>query len=143
LYLWNTKALINDLRNEQVTQEEQLKYFLLGAVLVFALPERVTLYHVVDIVILILGVLSCYNANSKGDNKDFIVRLTCLAIPLSIRIFLPSLFFMIVLTGLFHNFLPSDHIIKIVDALFTIILFYFLRSAIIRVSEIQDQNFSG
>jgi len=146
MYLWNTKALITDLRNDQVTQKEQLKYFLFSTIPLYAMPQLETYYTVVNIVLILIGTLLCYNSNVEGDNKDFIVRYICLSIPIGIRIFLPMIIFAVLLTALLCKMSPNlsvDLAWTISCLILNIPYFYFLRSSIIQVSKVHDQTISA
>lgn len=49
------------------------------------------IYIFVGGVILIAGLIYCYNINESGDNKDFIKRMVCLTLPTGMRTLLISL----------------------------------------------------
>lgn len=45
-----------------------------------------TIGSILMLVISIFGVYYCYKINSSGDNKDFIVRVMCIGLPVMIRV---------------------------------------------------------
>lgn len=54
---------------------------------------------VLGFAILIAGMILCYRANARGDDRDFISRFICLTWPLGIQIFVCSI--PIVFAGMF------------------------------------------
>lgn len=107
MYWWNYRKLAEDLRENRVDEKERFKYFLatfIGwnmAVLLwayspgpFGLPGFVAV--AVCVIIAIIGIASCYRANQRGDNVDFIPRMICLALPVGLQ--LASVWAMLVLT---------------------------------------------
>lgn len=103
MYLWKVNSLIDDFKTGTVTQNEEFKYMLLFTIAMILSSDPVlyigTSYNYYDslnsllvIGISILGLFYCYKINASGDDKDFIVRVICLGVPVSIRflaVFLP------------------------------------------------------
>lgn len=97
MYFWKVDALVADLKTGAVTQKDECLYILLIVLLLsFATmmsglkDSPLNVYDLVDLILTpllnILGVLYCYQVNSKGDNRDFILRFFCLGLPAVIRI---------------------------------------------------------
>jgi hypothetical protein len=97
MYFWNVKGLAKDLLEGKVTEGGKMKYLLAYAILsalqveiIRLIKERFGPILLVQafgmIVILAGGILACYQANRKGDGRDFIERFICLSLPLTIRI---------------------------------------------------------
>ncbi|MDH5601353.1 MAG: hypothetical protein OEY78_08635 [Gammaproteobacteria bacterium] len=96
MYFWKVDQLVEDFRNDNVTQKEQFHYILLFTILTIlgsdpALYIDFT-YHINDLYMSILlltvnicGVFYLYIKNSTGDNKDFLPRVICLGLPVLIR----------------------------------------------------------
>jgi len=98
LYLWKVDSLVEDFKSGNVSQKEEFKYMLLFTIaMVFVTDPALyigssynyydTLETIITLVISIFGVYYCYKINSSGDNKDFIVRLMCIGLPVMIRLF--------------------------------------------------------
>jgi hypothetical protein len=115
MYLWRVDRLVEYFRNDQVTEREKLKYMILYGVLLAAVPE-VGLWGagsmgyeythmsavgvLVGVVITILGTYYCYAKNRDGDNRDFITRIMCIGLPVTIRVivlFLPAFVVLVIL----------------------------------------------
>ena len=97
MYFWKVDALVADLKTGAVTQKDECLYILLIVLLLSFATMMSGLkdspFHIYDLVDLILtpllnilGVLYCYQVNSKGDNRDFILRVCCLGLPVVSRI---------------------------------------------------------
>jgi len=97
MYLWKVNNLIDDLRNDRITEKESMKYLVVTSVLyILGNDSYFTIgleYSYLDtistfliIAITIVGTLYCYSANNIGDNRDFIKRFFCLSLPVSIRL---------------------------------------------------------
>lgn len=96
MYIWDTNALIQDLKNNKVNQKEQFKYALAFSVLsvVGSDPSLAiglkytsmdTISSVVMLLITIFGLVFCFKANEKVDGKDFILRFFTMGFPITIR----------------------------------------------------------
>ncbi len=101
MYLWKTDLLVKDFKEGKVSQLEQMKYLLAYTLLVYLSLELFFLswsdvavpYGIVDaasgilgIGIAVAGILGCYLINREADNRDFILRMMCLGIPILFRI---------------------------------------------------------
>lgn len=108
MYFWKVDNLVEDFKTGKVTQLEEFKYMLLftviGTIAFDSLLCTGSAYNYYDYINLVLtltisiwGVYYCYKINKEGDNKGFIVRLTCIGLPVVIRIlaFFIPIFFLI------------------------------------------------
>lgn len=97
MYLWKVDSLVDDFKSGRVTQKEEFKYMLLFAIaMIFASDPALyigssynhydTISSVAVLGISIFGVYYCYKINSGGDNRDFIVRVMCIGLPVMVRI---------------------------------------------------------
>lgn len=118
MYLWKVDALVEDLRDDRVTQREQFKYYLtvilLWSLYLHLFVAMTTLamevamdgtavpynasYRVSDAIgavlhlgITALGIFICHKMNNIGDGMGFITRMFCLSIPVLVRtaVFVP------------------------------------------------------
>jgi ABC-type sulfate transport system permease subunit len=125
MYFWRINNLIQELRNDAITQREYVKY-LLGFIFLY-LSEQTkvsnftnsiskealtqlfingSLYFylmlflaIINIPILIWGVLYCYKMNKyKSDNRNFLQRFICLSFTLAMR-YIPISLFILILTA--------------------------------------------
>ena len=101
MYFFNDKKLARDLHKEIVSEKEQLGYLLvitlLGAIFltttfghfVFSESPPLSAYvYLGDIFYLVLTlacILYSFKINNTGDNKDYIIRYTCLSAPILIK----------------------------------------------------------
>jgi hypothetical protein len=96
MHFWKISLLENELRAGSVSQGHLFGYFLINIMLFTVgleftgyLPEEPTTESIVSscVVILstILGTLACYNADHKGDDKDFTPRYVSLTVPIAVR----------------------------------------------------------
>lgn len=96
MYLWKSKDLAGDLKDNLVSESEKLKYMLFGGIATllaydpifyYDLPYRTldTIISVLVLIITVVGTILCYKANKAGDNHDFITRYICLCVPIGIK----------------------------------------------------------
>ncbi|MCK5355604.1 MAG: hypothetical protein KAJ63_10835 [Methyloprofundus sp.] len=97
MYLWKIDSLVEDFRSGNVSQKEEFKYMLLFTI-AMALGSDPALYigtsynyydtlsSALILGISVFGIYYCYKLNSRGDDKDFIVRVMCLGLPVMIRL---------------------------------------------------------
>ena len=97
MYLWNVDELVNDFRSGRVTQIEEFKYMLLFTIAMTLGSDPFlydgAFYNKYDFIntvfitcISIIGLFYCYKININGDNKEFIVRVMCIGLPVLIRL---------------------------------------------------------
>lgn len=98
MYLWNSGKLVNDLRDNAVSEKEKLKYVLFWVVATMIVSDPLlhfdyeyvlndAILSAVMLIVSIAGTIYCYKVNKNGDNKDFLTRYICLSIPVGIRAF--------------------------------------------------------
>jgi hypothetical protein len=97
MYWWNVSKLAEDLREGRVDEKERFKYFLATfiawslAVLLFSYspgPFNLgpPLSVGIHLIMVTVGIVFCYRANKSGDNADFIARMICMGLPVSIQL---------------------------------------------------------
>ena len=105
-----------------MSQKEEFKYMLLFSVLMiftsdplFYVGSSHNIYESVSTILMLAvsvwGVYYCYKINSAGDNKDFIVRVMCIGLPVGIRvlvIFIPIYILVQALTRFLSEELTAD-----------------------------------
>ncbi len=102
MYFWKVDNLVEDLKTGKVDQKEEFKYMLFFTVLIVLTSDpyvniglKYNIYNALNtimfFVISIIELYFCYRINSSGDNKDFIKRIICLGLPISIRVFVFSI----------------------------------------------------
>lgn len=128
---------MEDLKAGRVTQREQFKYFLalalFGAVVMefllysggysndleypddahwfvrASMPWFLSLG--ISVVITIIGVRVCYKINGAGDDEDFILRMTCLSVPVLVRVIVLFLLFcipVVVMAAVSYHIVSTD-----------------------------------
>lgn len=96
MYIWKIDNLIEDLKNNNVSQKEQFKYALtLSIFMGLAADPSLSIgveYGIMDfistvamLVITIFGLAICYKANKSADDKDFILRFFTMGLPITVR----------------------------------------------------------
>jgi hypothetical protein len=147
MYIWNVKALAQDLKAGQVSQKEKMKYFLVTIIvqmLMTSMPAQPSLQYgdfirtVIFIIITAIGIVVCYKANSRGDDKEFVERIICLSLPIGVRIslllFIGLILDIIIATVLQFGPQALEVSIFIVSIIVLIITLTWMRSYIIDVS---------
>jgi len=97
MYLWKVDSLVDDFKSKRVTQKEEFKYILLCTIAVALASDPAlyigatynhydTLSSVAVLGLSIFGIYYCYKINSSGDDRDFIVRIMCIGLPVAIRV---------------------------------------------------------
>jgi hypothetical protein len=147
MYIWNVKALAQDLKAGQVSQKEKMKYFLVTIIvqmLMTSMPAQPSLQYgdfirtVIFSIITAIGIVVCYKANSRGDDKEFVERFICLSLPIGVRIslllFIGLILDIIIATVLQFGPQALEVSIFIVSIIVLIITLTWMRSYIIDVS---------
>lgn len=118
MYFWDTKKLANELTSDALTQRNQYKYFLATSIL-YAIAMAPTtgtdaqtglFDFVASLLLTIVGINYCYKINSKGDNKDFIVRMLCLGWTIGFKLFILTTIFLICYVISVSIFVPLDEV---------------------------------
>ena len=117
MYLWKVDSLVDDFRSGNVSQKEEFKYMLLLTVFMCLACDPILYidysYNMYDaivtcstIIITIFGLYYCFKINSSGDNKDYLVRVVCIGLPVIIRVivfFIPIIFIGVFIELFFIN----------------------------------------
>lgn len=96
MYFWNTKKLINDLKNDRLSERDYKNYYLVSSVFMFIIMFAMRFNPVIDVVpnlidavlsilLLIVGVNLCFDANGRNQGKQFLNRLICIFLPIGVR----------------------------------------------------------
>ncbi len=113
MYFWNVNELSTRLKENTLSSFEEAQYyfatffcFVVCMVLKvystradISLPFTIFTFIASDLAI-VCGISYCYYINKSGDGKDFIKRILCLTLPITIRTF-PKAFQTFVYTILF------------------------------------------
>lgn len=159
MYLWKVDSLVEDFKAGKVSQKEEFKYMLFYFIAMALAIEPYfyigysynyydTLGSIVNLVISISGVYYCYTINSKGDNKDFIVRMMCIGTPVLIRVLVAMILVLIPLTFVLlfleSEILPAEYIDSeftettllevVVVSFFSVVYFWYLSNKLKAVS---------
>ncbi len=97
MYFWNTRQLAFDLREGKVTQRQQMWYLFayvvlttLSILLLDWFPSESSFWSKISDVavaaVTVVGFLACYQANSRGDDDDFVIRFICMGWPVMRRV---------------------------------------------------------
>jgi hypothetical protein len=93
LYLLNPLAFARDLRDDRVPESVKAQYMVLGGIVQYAHYAWRSHYpaepassfgFAMLVAVWIAGVYVCYRANAAGDDRRFIERFICLAVPLTV-----------------------------------------------------------
>lgn len=100
MYLWKTKLLARDLKEDKVTEKEYFKYFVMYSliwcicVIIYRLMGKTVsnglfiIDNVLEVLNTMIPIIVSYNVNKKGNNKDFLKRYISISCPLSIKFFI-------------------------------------------------------
>ncbi len=147
MYFWNANALARDLREGKVTQGQKFFYFLIfmamSSLAMYAGVETDSSYLLMDmlstVIVTVAGTYLCYQANARGDNKEFIDRFICIGFPIIVR-FIPIVVFVMVVyygVGMYAGFSYVDES-SIIDILIATVLeityFIWVRSYIAKIA---------
>jgi len=123
MYIWKTASLATDIKNDSISQREWKKYYLALAIfmtvamyLTALVPrENITavLVEAVFMVgILIFGVSLTYESNRGDEGVGYISRMTALAFPITVKMFLLSLLGGVILGVLSETLSVSEIIME-------------------------------
>ena len=139
MYIWNVNALIEDLKNENITQKEQFKYAIAYSILMlFASDPLVHAgqeYSYIDsiqslllLLVSVLGIYLCYCENRKADNKDFLLRFFVIGLPITVRC-IAVIFPLAIVAGIIEGLSSPDALLEstgattsVFQVIFTVIL---------------------
>lgn len=107
MYWWNTHKLAEAIKNDVLNEYDKMKYFLtLSLILVVSMyliqfQESSSVTALIEMILMFLivlfGILITFKANRGNEGKDYIVRVTCLSLPILIKIMLLSVLFGIII----------------------------------------------
>lgn len=137
MYWWNTHKLAEAIKNDLLNEYDKMKYFLtLSLILIVSLysihfqkPPLVTAFieMILMFFIVLLGILITFKANRGKEGKDYIVRVTCLSLPIFLKIILLSVLLGIILgiwVGITDSSMDFINWIQSPIAIFLQILYY-------------------
>jgi len=118
MYFWKVDKLVDDFKAGKVSQKEEFKYILASTVLMVLITDPVfyettqyNLYSAINTISLLVasiwGVYYCYKINEAGDNKDFIVRVMCIGLPVIVRVLafcIPIIVVGVIINGFIFGF---------------------------------------
>src|SRR5688572_3398682 len=95
MHFWNAGALADELREDSLTEDTKLRYFLAVTALSY-LTARPGILEMLQttvegwvalsyVVVGFLGTYACFLANARGDGQRFIERFMCLSWPVLLR----------------------------------------------------------
>jgi ABC-type sulfate transport system permease subunit len=95
----------------------------------------------------VIGVVVCYQANRRGDGKNFLERYICLQVPLSIRFLVLGLMFVVLFSLLFGNLLYNlssplfiNYFFQAITVVIYVIYIVYLRNDITKVAALPDAS---
>ncbi len=149
MYFWKVNALVEDLKNQRVSQRQKMYYYLADTVLAFiaiytgslvaSKPNVLTaIEFLLGLSITVTGVLLCYEANRQGDDAEFIDRMVCLSWPIMVRliVIMPIIYFTYALLFLGENVPEETGIADVLFvSFFTVYYYKWLHSCILKVSK--------
>jgi hypothetical protein len=90
--LQRPQRIAEDLRNNLITEREKFYFFLVGVILdgfygVRSFISYFSIYTFIEYVLILGGIWWCFQANSNGDNRQFLDRFICLQTAIVIRVY--------------------------------------------------------
>jgi hypothetical protein len=128
LYIWNLKRLIKVLKEEDLTDKDMERYYWMGIAFLliilgtafFSVGKDYNLFDFIDnlafILINAILIYVVYQINLKGKNKNFMIRLLSLSIPIVLRsiilttIITVVVYLIVILLGLVNAVLEQTNI---------------------------------
>jgi hypothetical protein len=104
----------------ELSEREKFQYLLFGAIIDVLLPSQVAgwtnwtrdrvMFVAVSLVITVVGLLACFHANVRVDNRNFLERWLCLSFPLGIVLYVLYyvLYYAMGIAGLALGWVESD-----------------------------------
>lgn len=97
IHWWNTDKVVEKLADDRVSEDEAVRYAMIGAVLYsqgmyFALwlggyRGWFLIYEfLVVTIIALVGVVECFKANGGAQGVDFLKRLSVISVPIGIKV---------------------------------------------------------
>ena len=150
MYFWKVDKLVEDMREDRVTQKEELKYMLASAILTLLLMELSSfltglegeisygmtefLMGIGFILLCAGGIYYCSRINEAGDGRNFLNRFVCLGWTTSIKfsvISLPIIVFIFVVAFFAIDMVgiaSDEEATSVLDVsiLFVLVAYYFL-----------------
>lgn len=122
MHLIDYRKLADDLASGRVTELDSLKYYAAGTVLAIVsqqaaaagginAPALFALDCVILLVASLAGVAFCWQKNGGSAGADFVLRMICLSVPVTIRMMLLYVLFsaaMYFSTGVFYSGFFAD-----------------------------------
>lgn len=158
MFFWNVNTLSSQLRKNQISEKEILKYFIgliiLDAVSAIHPPSLSVVYakyqfiHIsIFLLIDVLGAWFCFDANRRGDNKEFLNRMICLSFTSSIKFiaitFICSSIITVCIYFINWRILLNNNyfLLELLFSFFLKFLYYlYIRNKILSISLWQRQN---
>ncbi|WP_049629491.1 hypothetical protein [Cellvibrio sp. pealriver] len=119
IYFFNPRKLAERIRVGEIGQLIQLKHFIIFSILFysgFSLPIIIAsessdinewveyfLFFLAEAAINYYGIYYTYQINQKGDGQNYFGRLFCLALPVSIKLFIYSLLISLIISSLLFS----------------------------------------
>lgn len=98
MILLDLDTLASKLRDDELSERDKFNYAVLLAIFwslagptgVLALPPNVTvlIVYAVVIAVFLIGLITCYKVNERGDGRAFVERLVVLGGPVGLRMLL-------------------------------------------------------
>jgi len=100
MYFWNTKALSEDIKNNNLTDNDWKNYYLAGSIIITismyltSISPRIDMTSVLTEAILMIGILIfgvsiTFNTHQDNDSSigSYISKMTALSLPLMVKFF--------------------------------------------------------
>lgn len=149
MYFWKTGSLVEDLKNNEVTERNFKNYYLASSLLMMisyylamtAPPENMTMMlieAISSIGITVFGIGFVFKCNGGDSGSNFINKALCLSFPLMVKVFVAGFFIGVVAAGFMEAGSLSQQIIEIaytaLGLLIQVIFFWRLAVHIQRVN---------
>lgn len=141
--LWDINKTVIAVKSAELTEWEKTKYYI--ALMIFQLLSLAitgmlgnTRIGVVGLIsyalaacVGIFGIISCFNINTKNDNKNFIERIVILGLPITVRVSILFWVLFVVISVVGANFEYEDMLLNLYGlfsaSAYYLVFFYLLR----------------
>jgi hypothetical protein len=140
----------------ELSEREKFEYLLVWAVIGILVPSHMggwtdwsrirVAFLVISLVITVIGLLTCFGTNARGDNRAFLERYLCLSVPLGVMTYVAyyAIYYAMAVVGLLVGWVDTNaanwdaNTMGLISSMSALILYFvWLRASILRAAGLQ------